>query len=101
MHGVAEIDPAQLETLHNEGLQLPYVELGQTEPAIKLVMDNLEYWYYRTLPLKGYSAALGRYLRQLREENEDCQVILARFWSRIYIYATGVTPIGAGKPPGG
>ena len=101
MHGVAEIDPAQLETLHNEGLQIPYVELGQVEPAIKLVMEEQEYWYYRTLPLKGYSAALGRYLRQLREEDEDRQVILARFWSRIYIYATGVTPIGAGKPPGG
>ena len=101
MHGVAEIDPAQLETLHNEGLQIPYVELGQVEPAIKLVMEEREYWYYRTLPLKGYSAALGRYLRQLREEDEDRRVILARFWSRIYIYATGVTPIGAGKPPGG
>jgi hypothetical protein len=23
--------------------------------------------------------------------------ILARFWDRIYIYATGVTPIGTGK----
>jgi hypothetical protein len=49
----------------------------------------------RTLPLKGYGAVMARYIREL--EGDGKKPILARFWDRIYIYATGVTPIGAGK----
>jgi hypothetical protein len=54
-----------------------------------------EYWYVRTLPLKGYGAVMARHIREL--EGDGKKPILARFWDRIYIYATGVTPIGAGK----
>ncbi len=38
---------------------------------------------------------MGRHLRELEAEGK--KAVLARFWSRIYIYATGVTPIGSGK----
>jgi len=33
-------------------------------------------------------------------EAEGHKPLLARYGMRIYIYATGVTPIGAGKAPG-
>jgi len=51
-----------------------------------------------TLPVKGYGAVMARYIRELQAEGH--KPLLARFQMRIYIYATGVTPIGAGKPPG-
>ena len=108
MQGVLDVKPTQLGSLYNQGLELPYVEFETTEPAIKLVYEGEEYWYYRTLPAKGYGAVLGRYARQLIEEGK--KLLLARFpsgvnfstsnhWDRIYIYATGIRPIGAGKPP--
>ncbi len=61
-------------------------------------IEGEDYWYYRTLPLKGYGAVMARYIRRLQAEGH--KPLLARFQMRIYIYATGVTPIGAGKPPG-
>jgi hypothetical protein len=98
MEGVHEVHPDSLETLVAGGYELPYVEYGQREPALKLVMDGEEYWYFRTLPLKGYGAVLPKYIREL--ESEGHRPVLARYGTRIYIYATGVTPIGAGKAPG-
>ena len=99
MEGVIEVRPEHFETLYTNGLELLYIEYGQMEPAIKLVYDGEDYWYCRTLPLKGYGAVLARYIRAL--EAEGHKPLLARFFDRIYIYATGVTPIGAGKPPAG
>jgi hypothetical protein len=98
MQGVHEVHPDTLETLYTHGLELPYVEYGQAEPALKLVLDGRDYWYYRTLPLKGYGAVLAKYVAGLASEGHD--PLLARYGTRIYIYATGVTPIGAGKAPG-
>jgi hypothetical protein len=98
MQGVHEVHPESLETLYTDGIELPYVEFGQMEPALKLVYEGADYWYYRTLPLKGYGAVLARYIRTL--EAEGHKPLLARYGTRIYIYATGVTPIGAGKAPG-
>jgi len=98
MEGVHEVRPDSIETLYTDGMELPYVEYGDAEPAVKLVFGGEDYWYYRTLPLKGYGAVMARYIRAL--EAEGHRPLLARFGMRIYIYATGVTPIGAGKPPG-
>ncbi len=109
MEGVVEVNPERLETLYTQGLELPYVEIGRVEPGLKLLFNGEEYWYYRTLPLKGYGAVLARYARELMAEGK--KVLLARFpsgdnfstsshWDRIYMYATGVTPIGAGKSTG-
>jgi len=106
MEGVIEVHPSQLETLAADGLELPYVEFARTEPALKLEFEGDDYWYYRTLPLRGYGAVLARYVRELAVEGK--KPLLARFrpgpnfktsqhWERIYVYATGVTPIGAGK----
>ncbi len=106
MDGVIEVNPGRVETLYTSGMELPYVEFGQAEPALKLVHAGEEYWYVRTLPLKGYGAVLARYVRELGADGK--KPLLARFrpgenfstsshWDRIYIYATGVTPIGAGK----
>ena len=95
MEGVIEVNPGRLETLYANGLELPYVEFGSAEPALKLVCGGEDYWYVRTLPLKGYGAVMARYARQLEAEGK--KAVLARFFDRIYIYATGVTPIGAKK----
>jgi hypothetical protein len=108
MEGVLDVKPTHVEILHCRGLELPYVEFGGVEPAIKLMHDGEEYWYYKTMPLKGYGAVLVDRVRQLEEEGK--KLLLARFasgdnfstsshWDRIYIYATGIRPIGAGKPP--
>ena len=98
MEGVIEVRPDLLETLAAGGLELPYVEYGQHESAIKLLFEGEEYWYYKTLPLKGYGAVLPRYVRDLQAKGH--KPLLARFFDRIYIYATGITPIGSGKPAG-
>ena len=97
MEGVIEVRPESLATLYTNGLELLYVEYGNHEPGVKLVYEGEDYWYFRTLPLKGYGAVLPRYIRELLAEGH--KPLLARFATRIYIYATGVTPIGAGKPP--
>ena len=99
MHGVIEVHPGIMETLHANGLDLPYLNYGQHEPAIKLVHEGEDYWYFRTLPVRGYGAVMGRYARELLGGGK--KVLLARFRDRIYIFSTGVTPIGAGKPPSG
>lgn len=99
MQGVIEVRADHIETLYTDGMELPYIEYGDMEPGVKLVHEGEDYWYHRTLPLKGYGAVLARHIREL--EAEGHKPLLARFGMRIYIYATGVTPIGAGKPPGG
>ena len=98
MDGVIEVRPGRLETLYANGMELPYVEFGSAEPGIKLLYEGEEYWYHRTLPLKGYGAVMARHIRALEAEGK--KPLLARFGMRIYIYATGITPIGAGKAPG-
>ena len=98
MEGVLEVRPENIEALSSAGADLPYVEFGQVQPAIKLLHSGEEYWYFKTLPLKGYGAVLDRYIRELQKDGH--KPLLARFFNRIYIYATGITPIGAGKPPG-
>lgn len=95
MEGVIEVSPARIETLYADGMELPYVEFGQVEPAIKLLHGGEEYWYVRTLPLKGYGAVMAKHIRGLEAEGK--KPLLARFGDRIYVYATGVTPIGAAK----
>jgi len=79
MEGVIEVNPGRLATLYANGLELPYVEFGSAEPALKLVHGGEDYWYVRAL------------------EGEGKKTVLARFFDRIYIYATGVIPIGAKK----
>lgn len=98
MQGVIEVRADNIETLYTDGMELPYIEYGNIEPGVKLVHGGEDYWYHKTLPLKGYGAVLPRYAREL--EAEGHKLLLARFGLRIYIYATGITPIGAGKPPG-
>ena len=98
MQGVIEVHPDSIETLYTQGMELPYVEYAHQEPGVKLVYGGEDYWYFRTLPLKGYGAVLAGYIGGLQSEGH--KALLARFGTRIYIYATGVTPIGAGKAPG-
>ncbi len=65
MEGVIEVNAERVETLYTNGMELPYVEFSRTEPAIKLLLNGAEHWYYKTLPLKGYGAVLARYVREL------------------------------------
>jgi hypothetical protein len=98
MQGVIEVRPETVATLSHSGRELPYVEYGSMQPPMKLVLDGEEYWYYRTLPLKGYGAIIDGAIAELDAGSH--RALFARFDTRIYIFATGVTPIGAGKPPG-
>lgn len=95
MQGVLEVNPGRLDSLYTDGMERPYVEFGEAEPALKLIHDGEEYWYVRTLPLKGYGAVMAHYIREL--EGEGKKLLFARFSDRIFVYATGVTPIGASK----
>jgi hypothetical protein len=98
MEGVHEVNADRLETLVAGPYELPYIEYGNVEAAVKLVLDGEDYWIYKTFPLKGYSAVLPRVIAELQGEGH--RPLLARYGTRIYVYATGVTPIGAGKAPG-
>src|SRR5437867_13346230 len=97
MEGVHEVHPDSIGTLYTDGMELPYVEYGQMEPALKLVLDGEDYWYYRTLPLKGYGAVLPRSISQL--EAGGRKPSLARSGTRFCIYATGLPPIRHGNTP--
>lgn len=98
MAAVTEVNPHRIGPLYVDGLELPYIEFGNVEPAVKLVLNGEAYFYWGTLPLKGYGAVLGRHARQLLAEGK--KLLLARYGNRIYIFATGVTPIGSGGAPG-
>jgi len=106
---VIEVPPSRVESLAVNGRELPFVEFHEGGPAIKLVYEGEEYAYFKSLPLKGYGPALRRLLQELEAEGK--KVLLAYFppqrnfpssyhWERIYVYATGVKPIGMGKAPG-
>lgn len=93
------VRPEQIGALYVDGRELPYVEFGPVEPGVGLVYQGEDYWLYRTVPLRGYGPLLPRYLRELEAAGK--RFLLARFGMRIYIYATGVRPPGAGRAPGG
>jgi hypothetical protein len=106
MEGVLEVNPERIETVAANGLELPYIEMERGGPALKLTHAGEEYWYYKTLPLRGYGAVLARYARELQAEGHKPLLVrfpsgpnfsTSRHWERLFIYATGVTPIGAGK----
>lgn len=97
MASVIEVKPERLDSLYVNGLELPYVEFDTSEPALKLIYQGEEFAYWRTVPYKGYGSLLARRIRELAGEGK--KPLLARFGLRIYIYATGVVPIGSGKPP--
>src|SRR3972149_7485549 len=65
MEGGLEVNPARVGTLYADRVEVPYVEFGQVEPALKLVHGGEDYWYVRTLPLKGYGAVMARPVREL------------------------------------
>src|SRR3989304_937288 len=44
-----EVKPSRLETLYAGGKEMPYGGVGTAAPAIKLVHEGEEYWYYRTV----------------------------------------------------
>jgi len=109
MAKVLEVSPARVEALAVDGRELPYVEFHHPEPAIKLVYQGEEYALYKTLPARGYAPLLRRLLQEL--EADGRKVLVAYFpprrnfptsyhWERLYVYATGVRPIGMGKAPG-
>ena len=108
MTKVLEVHPTRVELLVVDGRELPYVEFHHPEPAIKLIYNGEEYAFLRTMPLRGYAPLLLRLLREA--EAEGRKVLVAYFpprrnfpssyhWERLYIYSTGVRPIGMGKAP--
>ena len=80
-------------------MELPYIEYAQTEPGIKLVHERRGLLVLPHAPPEGLRRGARRSTSPMLEA-EGHKPLLARFGTRIYIYATGVTPIGAGKAPG-
>jgi hypothetical protein len=79
-----ELDPALLETLFVDGVELPFMDFGPVEPTLRLRLEGEEYAFSRTYPRKGFGAVLGKDARELL--NEGKKLLIARFGDRHYLF---------------
>jgi hypothetical protein len=79
-----ELDPALLETLFVDGLELPFMDFGPVEPTLRLRLQGEEYAFRRSYPRKGFGAVLGKDARQLLDEGK--KLLVARFGDRHYLF---------------
>ena len=79
-----ELDPALLETLYVDGLEMPFMDFGPAEPTLRLRLEGEEYAFRRSYPRKGFGAVLGKDAWQLL--NEGKKLLIARFGDRHYLY---------------
>jgi len=79
-----ELDPALLETLFVDGLEMPFMDFGPVEPTLRLRLEDEEYAFRQSYPRKGFGAVLGKDARQLL--NDGKKLLVARFGDRHYLY---------------
>ncbi|MDP2949843.1 MAG: hypothetical protein Q8P22_09940 [Chloroflexota bacterium] len=79
-----ELDPALLETLYVDGVEMPFVEFGPVEPVLRLRLEGEEYDFQRSYPRKGFSAILGKDARELLKDGR--KLLVARFGERLYLF---------------
>ena len=84
MVDVLELDPRLLETLFVDGLEMPFMDFGPTEPTLRLRLDGEEYAFRRSYPRKGFGAVLGKDARELLDEGK--KLLIARFGDRHYLF---------------
>ena len=83
--GPLDVDPALVGTLELPGLDLPYVDLND-EPFVhtRLRLDDTEYAYDRTYPVKGHSAVMPAAVAELQSAGR--RVLVAERNERYYLY---------------
>ena len=84
MVNAAELDPALLETLFVDGLELPFIDFGPAEPTLRLRLDGEEYAFRRSYPRRGFGAVLGKDANALLDEGK--LFFVARFGDRHYLF---------------
>jgi hypothetical protein len=79
------IDPSELGRFELEDLELPYVDMID-EPAMrsKLTLYGTEYDYVRSFPIKGHSAIMPAFIREL--VGQDKRLLVAERQERYYVY---------------
>ena len=84
MVDASEIDPALLETLFVDGLEIAFMDFGSVEPTLRLRLEGEEYAFRRSYPRKGFGAVLGNDARALLDEGKN--FFVARFGDRHYLF---------------
>jgi hypothetical protein len=71
-----EVDPAAIGTFELAGSELPYVDLEEA-PAIhtRLRVDDVEYVYQRSFPLKGHSAVMPAAIAELQAKGRPILIV--------------------------
>ena len=79
-----ELDPALLETLFVDGVEIPFMDFGPVEPVLRLRLQGEEYAFKHSYPRKGFGAVLGKEADHLLDEGK--QFFVARFGDRHYLF---------------
>ena len=79
-----ELEPALLETLFVDGVEIPFMDFGPAEPTLRLRLEGEEYAFIRSYPRRGFGAVLGKDVRPLL--NEGKKLLVARFGERHYLF---------------
>ena len=84
MVDASELDPALLETLYVDGVEIPFMDFGPVEPVLRLRLEGEEYAFRRSYPRKGFGAVLGKDANDLLDEGK--LFFIARFGDRHYLF---------------
>ena len=79
-----ELNPALLETLFVDGVEIPFMDFGPVEPTLRLRLEGEEYAFRRSYPRRGFGAVLGKDARPLLSEGK--KLLVARFGDRHYLF---------------
>ena len=84
MVNAPEVDPALLETLYVDGVEIPFMDFGPVEPTLRLHLKGEEYAFRRSYPRRGFGAVLGKDARPLL--GEGTKLLVGRFGDRHYLF---------------
>jgi hypothetical protein len=74
-------------TLELDGIEVPYVDLNDEElVTARLQIDDTEYSYVRSYPVKGHSAVMPGDVRPLLAEGK--KILVAERLERYYLYVS-------------
>ena len=81
-----EFEEHDLEPFPMDGLVVPEIRLtmGQPIPKVEIRVGDQTYRYERSVPIKGHSAVLPKYLREQMAAGKS--VLLIERPDRLYVY---------------
>jgi hypothetical protein len=83
-----------LDTLEVENYLIPLTDVTDLgEAPFTLVLNDVEYTYARSVPVKGHGAVLPQFLDEWYTEGRD--VLVARRGERYYVYVTAANAAAA------